>query len=415
MAVVTYKCTVCEREINLVQNKQGLDWIGDCNMTLGCRGVLQQQEVHLDYVRGTLPPDVVGLKNWVQRQILFNYEQTVGRLNWVINHDMGIQPSVIVYVNVQNSDGTTSQVLTTPEQIVYNTDDQVTLIFATEESGIAQLIGRYSNPDILNPRPQPALPTPLPTIQLTSDVTINGNLIQGTLTIATRLSTVGNIAFLPVALTYTAPNGTTATVTYPADSTPSDASPWSDTSQIYFQGKVYTVRTLNIETATVNITNGSGVTLTGISPNGALILPILSANFVTNAFVIASDYTLYFLPNSTFQITNTNIFYNLTWTVASSTYDPISNETSIVVQETIPPPYSFPAGQGKILQSGSREITPGEVLILLGSSPYTIYDQLTTSYIDFADATQFEIFYNAGDLFADTSLQQTIYPPIVSV
>src|SRR5271154_1037212 len=110
MAVVAYACTVCKRTIDLVQNKIGLDWVGGCNITLGCRGVLQQQEVYPDYIRGSLPPSVVGLKNWVQRQVLYNFTQTVDRTTWTINHDLGILPSVVVFINVTQPDGTVDQV-----------------------------------------------------------------------------------------------------------------------------------------------------------------------------------------------------------------------------------------------------------------------------------------------------------------
>jgi hypothetical protein len=405
MAVVSYTCTVCKRTIDLTQNKVGLDWIGNCNITLGCRGQLQQQEVYLDYVRGQLPPDVVGLRNWVQRQVLYNFTQTVPRATWTINHDLGILPSVIAYVNVT---GTTTQQEIIPEQIVYNTDDTLTLIFPTAYSGIAQLIGRYSNPDILNPRPIPALPTPPPTIQLTNN---------GELTIATRLATIGSLTELPVTLTYTNSSGNTISVNYTADSTASDTSPWLGVSQVLIQGKVYTVRTFNIQTTSGAIANGSAVAMTGVNPIGALVLPVVGINYPDNAFVIANDYTLYFEPNTTFQISGAGLINDVTWVVVSSTYDPITMLTTIIVTNTISP--TFPIATALILQAGSREIVPGEVLILLGSSPFTIYDQITNAFVDFTAVntatTQFDIFYNAGDLFADTSIETTVYPPIRSV
>jgi len=411
MAVVSYTCTVCKRTIDLIQNKIGLDWVGYCNITLGCRGVLQQQQVYPDFIRGQLPPDVVGLKNWVQRQVLYNFTQTVARSTWTINHDLGILPSVEVYVNIQNPDGTMTQVEPPPgllEQIVYNTDDQVTLIFASAQSGIAQLIGRYSNPDILNPRPVATLPAPTPTIQLTNN---------GELTIATRLSTVGSLPLLPVTLTYTSASGAGISLTYTADSTASDTSPWSDATQVLIQGKVYTVRTFNVQTVAGDITNGSAVAMTGISPVGALTLPVVSINYPLNAFVVAGNYILYFEPQTTFQISGAGLANDVTWTVVDSTYDPLTMQTTIVVTNTIMP--AFPILTAMIIQAGSREIVPGEVLILLGSSPFTIYDQITNAYIDFTAvntvATQFAIFYNAGNLFADTSIESTIYPPIRSV
>ena len=194
MAVVGYQCSVCKRTINLIQNKVGLDWIGNCNITLGCRGQLIQQELYLDYTRGSLPDNVVGLKNWTQRQILYNFTQTVDRQNWVITHNLGTLPSVQIYVNVPLSADPTNMVEILPTEIIYNSDDQLTLILPRAYTGIAQLIARASNPDILNPRPRPAVTSVAPTIQLTN---------AGLLSIATRISTVGSIAELPIDLEFT--------------------------------------------------------------------------------------------------------------------------------------------------------------------------------------------------------------------
>ena len=91
------------------------------------------------------------------------------------------------------------------------------------------------------------------------------------------------------------------------------------------------------------------------------------------------------------------------------------NETTIRVTTTIP--VVFVATQ--INLSGSRQIVPDEVIILLGSSPFTVYDKIVNSYVDLTatntPATQFDLFYNAGDLFANTAIQQSIYPPLRSV
>jgi hypothetical protein len=180
---------------------------------------------------------------------------------------------------------------------------------------------------------------------------------------------------------------------------------------------VYTVRTFNIQTTSGAIANGSAVAMTGVNPIGALVLRVVGINYPDNAFVIANDYTLYFEPNTTFQISGAGLINDVTWVVVSSTYDPITMLTTIIVTNTISP--TFPIATALILQAGSREIVPGEVLILLGSSPFTIYDQITNAFVDFTAVntatTQFDIFYNAGDLFADTSIETTVYPPIRSV
>jgi hypothetical protein len=419
MAVIGYQCSVCKRTINLVQNKAGLDWVGNCNITLGCRGQLIQQTVYQDYVRGSIPPDVIGLKNWVQRQVLYNFTQTVTRQNWVITHNLGIMPSVQVYVNQPISGNNENLVEILPTEIIYNSDDQLTLILPAAYVGIAQLIGRASNPDILNPRPRPAPVTTAPTIQLTN---------QGEITIASRVSTVdiplglvnpvtglpNPMAGLPLTMSYTPSTGTPLAVGYVASNIKSQLSPWSDVDRVLFKGKVYTVRTFNVQTGNVQIPNGSSVALTGISLPSSITLPMLAVNPPANTFTIATDYSEDFTPGTNF-LTN-NIAGSLNWVVDTVLFDPVTNETTISPTGVIPPTFSLPA---TLVLPGVRQIVPNEVIILLGNLPFTIYDKIDGSYVDMtavdSPGTQFDMYYNAGDLFINTSIEESVYPPIRSV
>ncbi len=413
MAVVTYQCSVCKRQIGLVQNQQGLEWIGHCNMTLGCRGTLYQINVLPDYIRGVASPDVVGLKNWVQRKVLFNYTQAVARKNWVITHDLGTAPSVVVFVNQPTTENPNNQVEVLPEDIIYNTDDQLTLIFPVAYAGIAQCIARSSNPDLLAPRPVPPTVTVAPTIQLSN---------QGTVTIATKISSVGNPTNVSVSLAYTLGSSAVSTdITYTASNVVSNLSPWSDTSTVIIKGKAYSVRSFNVQTAETisgQVSNGSTVQLTSINSTGTFDIPVVSVALTpTNQFVVAGDYSLYFEENSIFQITGAvTQSNNIPWVAASSIYDPATQQTTITVSNAVTGTFG---PSTKIICSGVRQIAAGEVLILLGSTPFTIFDKITNAYIDFtavdSASTQFDLFfYNGGDLFADTSIETTVYPPIRS-
>lgn len=421
MAVVGYKCSKCERTINLVQNKAGLDHVGNCNITLGCRGQLIQQTVYLDYIRGSIPADVVGLKNWVQRQILFDFTQTVSRTNWVITHNLGILPSVQVYVNQPTPENEENLVEILPQEVIYNTDDQLTVILPAAYTGIAQLIGRASNPDILNPRPRPAPVTTAPTVQLTN---------QGEITIATRVSTIdiplglvnpvtglpNAMAGLPLTMTFTPSAGSPLTVGYVASNIKSGLSPWSDTDRILFMGRVYTVRTFNVQTGNVQIPNGSAVALTGITLPSSVTLGGATTNVPANTFTVTGNYGEDFTPGTPFFTNDVN---TLNWIVGSSLFDPVTNQTTIspstLISQTVP----LPAPTTTVVLPGVRQIVPGEIIILLGASPFTVFDKITNQYIDMTavdtTTTQFDIYYNAGDLFATTSIEQNIYPPIRSV
>jgi len=413
MAVVTYQCTVCKRQNNLVQFQEGLDWIGHCNITLGCRGTLYQVEVHPDYVRAQLPADVVGLQNWVQRKVLFNFTQSIARTTWTINHDLGTAPAVEVYINAPTTSNPNNQVQILPEDINYITDDTLTLTFTQAYSGIAQCIARSSNPDILNPRPQPPVVTTTPTIQLSN---------QGILTIATRIATVGTPTNVTLTLQYALGSNSNATdITYTASSSPSDLSPWADTSVVIIKGKTYTVRTFNIQsTATVTgqVANNSSAQLVGFNSAGAITLPIITAELSPiNAFVVAGNYSLYFTNNSVFETINTgDNANNVPWVASGSVFNPETNQTTISVSNDVTGSWGSSAA---ISDAGIRQIVPGEVLILLGSKPFTIFDKITTSYVDFTSvdnaANQDDLFFNAGDLYAQAAIQQTIYPPISPV
>lgn len=412
MAVVGYQCSTCKRTINLIQNKSGLDWVGNCNITLGCRGHLIQQEVYPDYIRGSLPTEVPGLKDWVQRKVLYNFEQTVLRQTWVITHNLGTLPSVIVYVSVPTSGDPGNMVEVLPVEIIYNSEDQLTLILSKSYVGTAQLIARASNPDILNPRPRPPVSTGASTAYVSN---------SNTVTIATRVATTGALVELPVEVTYISSAGNQVNVGYIATNVPAAVSPWSDFTKIMFKGKTYLVRTFNVLTGNIQIPNGASVGLTGINPDGGITLSIVS--FVPQSggdngnFVVVGDYSLYFIANSDFTITGTSSINDRVWIVQSSSYDPITNQTTIV--PTDPIPNTFPLSGADIIQSGQRQIVKGEVIILLGTSPYTIYDKVEGSYIDFTSVdtvnTQFDLFYNAGEIVANTSIEQNVYPPIRSV
>lgn len=425
MAVVTYQCTVCKRQVDLVQNQQGLEWVGHCNITLGCRGTLYQVEVLPDYIRGIPTPDVVGLKNWVQRKVLFNFTQGVASSQWVIQHNLGTAPSVVVYVNQPTQANQNNQVEVLPTEIIYNTDDQLTLIFPTAYSGIAQCIARSSNPDILSPRPTPPVVTTPPTIQLSN---------QGIMTLATRVATVGDPTNMSISLSFVlGSSGSSTDLTYVASNVPSNLSPWSDTSSVVIRGKSYTVRTFNIQTAQTTsgqVSDNSSVQLLSINSTNQFNINVVSVSLEPhNQFVVDGDFHLYFFENAVFQTINTGSqANNIPWVAASSEYNPATNKTTITVSNNMTGSFAIPGTQ--IVCSGIRQVAAGEVLVLLGSPPFTIFDKVTNQIIDFtavnSTATEFDIFFegntnqstgqqvyfNGGDLFANTEIVTTVYPPV---
>lgn len=402
MTVITYQCNKCQRQINLVQQKTGIDHIGHCNITAGCRGVLYQIDVHQDYIRGQIPPSVEGLQNWEQRKVLYNYIQTVARDTWNIVHNLGTLPVVEVFVSVPTSQNPNNLQAIQPETITFPDANTAILTFPRVYSGQAQLIARASNPDLLHPRP--VIPSvPVTNLQLTNN---------GELTLATKISSIGSLPNITVILQYTSATGTT-TRGYTATNSPNSESPWSDVNTILVKGKGYIVRTMDIqsiETVNGTITNGTTIQLVGVNATGPFNIPIITISVPDNYFQVSGDYTLYFLPSSPFNVINT-ITNDATWYVLDSSYDVATNITTIIVTGTI-----TTSGLGIIVHPGTRQIDPDEILILLGNVPFTTFDKVSNEYIDFTSvnntATQFLIYFNGNEFFGSSSLITTIYPPI---
>lgn len=414
MTVITYQCDKCQRQINLVQQPTGIDHIGHCNITLGCRGNLYQIDVHQDYIRGQLPPDVKGLQNWEQRKVLYNYTQTVARSVWNITHDLGTIPVIEVYVLVPTPTNPNNLQQIIPDEVVFPDQNTATLTFSRAYSGQAQLIARASNPDLLHPRPVIQISTPT-NIQLTN---------SGELTIATKIATIGTPTSVTITLQYTDQNGNITLLGFTASNNdgivqlvasnvPNSLSPWSDVNTVLIKSKGYTVRTLNIQTIeTINgtVPNGATIQLVGINSTGPINIAMTGLSVPNNYFQVANDYSLYFLAGSPFNVIGT-VENDSTWNVLNSIYDIVTNTTTIYVTGTI-----VSSSLGTIVHPGTRQINPDEILILLGNIPFTPFDKITNQYIDFTavdDATaQFNMYISNNEFFASTTLITTIYPPI---
>jgi hypothetical protein len=258
MTIVLYKCSVCKRDIELLQNRFGLETIQRCIITHGCRGKLYQQRILQDFIRGDLPDDVTGLDNYQQRRILHNHRQAIESIEWIVTHNLGTFPAISVFVNRPTQDDNKNQIEITPTDIIIVDSNIIKLVFNRPESGIAQLVGRASDPKLLQPVIREALQE-LDTLQATT---------LGELTIATRTSAPDpEPTQITVELTYTTTDGIDVPITYAADNQPSIKSPWNSINAVIVNGKVFTVRSFNIVVAaqtTGVITNGSVVRISNV-------------------------------------------------------------------------------------------------------------------------------------------------------
>ena len=336
MAIVTYKCDTCKREIELQRNIYGLETPQRCTITHGCRGKLYQLNLQRDFIRGKIPARVSGLDDWQQRKVLYDHSQAIERDEWNIEHNLGNSVSVSVFVDRPTEDDPTNRDEIEPDDILIVSPDEITLVFSRPYSGIAKLVDRASDPQLLNP-------TVTQQVEAAATQQIS-NL--GEITIATRIATVGHKTDVGVQLTYNTPQQTVQVTDHIADDAPAIASPWSNFDKVVIKGSVYTVRSFNAivaQMATGVIGNGSTFRFTGIDEDG------------------------------------------------------VGSPASTI---------------------GYRAPVQDEVFLLLASSPFTAVDKITTQVIDVSQITEdvnpFSLAYDTGEFFANTSVLQTIYPPVRS-
>lgn len=264
MAVVVYECDTCKREVHRSQNTRGLDVIGHCVITDGCRGKLNQKQIKPSHAVGHSTPPILGLKDWTARRILHTHNQELARQRWQIDHGLNGLPIVNAYVYKQDSSGDLLAI--EPDEINYVNNNTVTLSFRTTVAGKAQLIMRSSVTDqqITSLKPK--------TIEATYDANrfvlaeafplTNGPETFGELTIATRIESIIASGFDPYSEIILQPHylspstleilpATPPLVFKAVNNLPLDtaSSPWAGVTKVVIQGNQYLLRSANIHSA----------------------------------------------------------------------------------------------------------------------------------------------------------------------
>lgn len=268
MAIVVYKCDLCQRKIELTQNKEGLEVTGRCIITDGCHGKLYQFDFIQDGIIGRLTPDVPGLNNFVARRILHTHEQTLSAQTWRIVHNLNTEPSVQTFIFVE-SGGVETLIETTPQAVITVSPNETQILFDTAVKGVAQLISRSTSTfaeeeDVVDPT-------------ATRQLTIGTEITIASLDSEPILS-LGVQFFSPTTLEET------SLLNFEFDDTPDPLSPWSGVNRVFIGGKLYTVRSTNVRTLIdgADIVNASPFIFTQI--NGVATVPentvfILLSNF----------------------------------------------------------------------------------------------------------------------------------------
>lgn len=328
MATITYQCNICNRQIDLVENSQGLTTFGKCVITNGCKGKLNKIKRNLDNVREVFPPEISGLQDYVQRRALYTFTQTLPATSWTIEHNLGTSPAVDIYVNDVNGDlGTLNPELYTTQLIDKNT---ISVAFNSSYTGMAQLISRSS----VKLQPKTLTPVIAPV-----QVTANGVFIFGVPKYLTKFeypptllptpSLPYDLSMAPIRIEVSIqrPNTEEEICTEYLDATLFDT-PWNDWNEAlvrkrknyYLLSKnILEFRTFGEDTTTfasipdgtqlkiTRIDYGTGV-LQPIDSEGLLIFlsqsPFTSADKITNSVIDASDMVDNTIPYFEFRSTD---------------------------------------------------------------------------------------------------------------
>ena len=255
-----YKCDTCNRNIRVPANPQGIEVVSRCIVTANCLGKMQRV-TNQDEINNTptIPLEVVGLKDWSTRNVLFDFTQSIQMTTWKVAHNLENNPTVYVYVQRNGPSGTTL-VQFDPKRIDIIDLNNILITFDQPEAGMVQCIALSSQ--------NAATPSTLARSNAnTADMQITN---QGELTVATldpsaliSVKTMFNSSASPQPVV----------IEYTNISTASILSPWEGANYVTINSKRYYVKSVNL------LTWGS-------------------APLVFQTGLVATGSTLYF-PNST--------------------------------------------------------------------------------------------------------------------
>ena len=241
MTIVVYECDTCNRSVERQQNKKGLDFIGRCVITDGCKGKLNLRGIKPIHKIPTVPKKVDGLDDWIKRSVLYTHKQTIKSDVWYVNHQLGSEPATQVYLN-----GSTVESL--PDSIEVVGPNEIKLVFESPEAGVAQCLARSS-----------AIGQPVKYLKIDEPSSSNQESgVRCQVTINQLFSIGVDITSKPDVSTFTGvahfvdqPTGTVVNIPMTFEQTTSKSTPWGLTAQVLSGGKLYNVFTGSFDDSTL--------------------------------------------------------------------------------------------------------------------------------------------------------------------
>src|SRR5512139_2046272 len=101
-----YECDVCKRRQRVPTNRQGIDVLPRCNITAGCKGLLHRVTALRDIASTpTAPPEIEGVSDWYQRNVLHIHQQPIRSDRWVVTHNLQNIPILHIFVSRESNTG----------------------------------------------------------------------------------------------------------------------------------------------------------------------------------------------------------------------------------------------------------------------------------------------------------------------
>jgi predicted RNA-binding protein len=147
MATITYQCSVCDREVDILEKPANLNVFSKCIITNGCRGKLNKISRNQDNIRESFPAPVLGLQDYVQRKVFYPHYQIILNSVWSINHNLGAVPAVDVFVQTDSSTGELTKLDINEYKIFIVDKNNCRIEFSIPYTGTAHLVARTSVQD----------------------------------------------------------------------------------------------------------------------------------------------------------------------------------------------------------------------------------------------------------------------------
>lgn len=149
MATITYKCDTCNRQVELLENKQGFTAFAQCTITSGCRGKFYKIKRNPNNSRESFPNYRADVEDYSPRKYLFVYKQEVASKVWKVVHNFGLSCVAIVY------DSNGDIIPSSKYQIEYSSD-YVTITFPDNVTGYTHILFRSTSLNISSQTQVPA-------------------------------------------------------------------------------------------------------------------------------------------------------------------------------------------------------------------------------------------------------------------